>query len=190
MLVWLFITVLMPQQPTPAMPLSRPTPAATPLNTAHSHLPPSATLQPIVAAHYTYSVLGPPTISRATFCYVLRVYHSPALPACTTMYIQSMLAGVDPIMVLAWLKGESEFFTDGGSSLRNHNVGNLRCGSRYCHYKTFADGNWAFLMLMRRYSLVWHRPTIAAIMPIYAPDSNIAARIKEAETLVDRWRAR
>lgn len=184
MALWIFLAALLP----PTMPLSAPTPAAKPTIAALTHTVTSVTAQPIVAAHYTYSVLGPPTISRATFCNVLAVYRSPIAQGCSSYYQQAATAGVDPAMALVWLEEESEYFTDGGSSKANHNWGNLVCGSRYCYYPTYTAGLHAWLMLIRKYALAWHRPTIAAIMPMYAPDSDIQGRIREAERLVDKWR--
>jgi hypothetical protein len=139
-----------------------------------------------------YRVMGSPTISRQTFCNILASYHSPAAGQCNTFYTQGLAYGVDPVMWLAWFKMENEFFTDGGSSLRNKNPGNLRCGSHYCRYASFTDGSAALYKLLKKYATEWHRPTVDLIVPMYAPASdgnNPAWYIATVKKLVNRWRA-
>jgi hypothetical protein len=137
-----------------------------------------------------YFVMGAPSISLSRFCGVLEHYRSPAASQCAIFYNQGVAAGVDPVMWLAFSKMENEFFIDGGSSLPNKNMGNLRCGRSYCRYVSFAAGSAAWYSLIRKYALLWHRPTVDTIVPMYAPASdgnNVSWYIATVKRLVDRW---
>lgn len=143
------------------------------------------------------SVLGPPTLSAAFVNQVLAQAHSPAQGTGAALYQLSKQYGIDDADALAFFQHESLFGTTGVARV-TRSLGNIRCSPGYrCidGYRTYTSWvagyqDW-YALIRHLYIDQWHRNTVAAIVPVYAPTSdgnNVSAYITAVDQAVSTWR--
>lgn len=146
------------------------------------------------------TLLNPPRISLPAFARVLADAGSPARPEAAACYASGLRYGIDPAILLAIFRHESQFATDPNAvTIRaGRNWGALRRGGRayqiangFAWYRTWADGADACAALLARYH-ARGIATIEAAIPIYAPSSDgnkPAAYIAAIRADIGRWQA-
>src|SRR5262249_1613046 len=124
----------------------------------------------------TMAVTASPSVNAH---FIDNILCSNASPACGTgkaMYNDGVQIGIDPVFALAFFKHESSYGKYGIAAL-NKGLGNIRCSSGYvCKggfraYATWEEGYDDWYHLIRYYIDTWHKNTIDAIVPTYAPSS-------------------
>ncbi len=146
----------------------------------------------------SYGLAGPPTISVSVIEGVLARYGSPMAGQGQRIYDLGVAYGIDPAYCLAFFVHESAAGTRGEAVL-THSVGNLRARSGepsrdgYRLYATWEESVTDWYRLIRDvYIGRWGLPTVAEVIPIYAPSSDnndVAAYIADVQSLVTYWRA-
>jgi hypothetical protein len=143
----------------------------------------------------TMAVTASPSISAHFIDSVLCKADSPACGTGTDMYNDGVQAGIDPAFALAFFQHESSFGKY-GIAATNKGLGNIRCSSGYrClngfrAYDSWADGYSDWYQLIHYYVTTWHKTTIDAIVPTYAPSSenDTQGYIDSIKTSVQEWR--
>jgi hypothetical protein len=141
--------------------------------------------------------VGNPSINANFINRVLKQYHSPAQGTGQALYNQGVAYHIDPAYALAFFFEESTFGTQGIAKV-THSLGNIRATSGYASYhgyRTYKSWNEGFQdwyrLMAHQYVDAWGLKTVAAIIPVYAPDTdsnNEAAYIHTVEVAVDSWR--
>jgi len=160
-----------------------------------SLIPPGTPAQGSSASSYT--VVGPPTLGAAFVNHVLAQAHSPAQGTGQALYNLSKQYGIDDAYALAFFQHESQFGTTGVARV-TQSLGNIRCTPGYHCLDGFrAYGSWQagyqdwYALIRNLYVKQWHRRTVAAIIPLYAPSSDgndPASYITAVEQAVTTWR--
>ncbi|MGD9679846.1 MAG: nitrous oxide reductase family maturation protein NosD [Candidatus Obscuribacterales bacterium] len=129
---------------------------------------------------------GTPTISAAKIDEVLREAGSPAakerirdaatgkeLTFGQHLYKLGVEYGIDPAVTLGFFKMESTYGKRGVAH-RTHSLGNIRAGSGYRQYGSFAEGarDWFRLIQDGKHYFRKGRDTVGKIIPKYAPKSD------------------
>jgi len=143
------------------------------------------------------SVVGQPTLSAAFVNQVLAQAHSPAQGTGQVLYALSKQYGIDDAYALAFFQHESLFGTTGVARV-TRSLGNIRCTPGYrCLYGFRAYSSWQagyqdwYALIKNLYIDQWHRRTVSAIIPVYAPESDgndVPAYITAVEQAVTMWR--
>lgn len=143
------------------------------------------------------SVIGPPTLSAAFVNHVLSQAHSPAQGTGQALYALSQQYTIDDAYALAFFQHESLFGTT-GVARATKSLGNIRCTPGYqCidgfrAYRSWQAGyqDW-YALIKNLYVNQWHRSTVSAIIPLYAPASDgndVGAYIAAVDEAVTIWR--
>jgi hypothetical protein len=143
----------------------------------------------------TMAVAATPTVS-ATF--IDKVLCNASSPACGTgnaLYEEGVQYGIDPVYALAFFHHESSFGKY-GIAATNKGLGNIRCSDGYrClngfrAYASWEAGYDDWYKLIRYYIDQWHKTTIDAIVPTYAPSSenDTAGYVASIKAAVTIWR--
>ncbi len=152
------------------------------------------------AARAELPLSSPPRISAATFARVLADAGSPAASEAAACYRAAVAHGIDPAVLLAVFRHESQHGTDPRAvTIRaGKNWGALRSGgwaykvaNGFAWYRTWADGADACAALLARY-VGRGLTTVEAAIPVYAPSSDHntpAAYIAAVRADVARWAA-
>lgn len=152
------------------------------------------------AAGGELTLAAPPRITLATFARVLADLRSPAAVEAPACYAAGVARGIDPSVLLALFRHESQCGTDPNAVTitAGRNWGALRSGGRaykvasgFAWYHTWADGADACAALLARY-VARGLTTVEAAIPVYAPakDRNTpAAYIAAVRADVARWQA-
>ena len=143
----------------------------------------------------TMTVTQNPTINAHFIDAVLCHASSPACGTGQALYDDGVQYGIDPIFALAFFKHESSYGKY-GIAAQNLGLGNIRCSDGYqCNHGFRAYPSWQagyidWYKLISYYVNTWHKNTVDAIVPTYAPTSenDTQGYITSIETSVQEWR--
>jgi len=144
----------------------------------------------------TMTVASSPTITAHFIDIVLCTAHSPACGTGQSLYNDGVQFGIDPVFALAFFKHESSYGKY-GIAHDNLGLGNIRCSDGYqCKhgfraYLSWQAGYLDWFQLIRYYVDTWHKSTVDAIVPTYAPstENDTQGYISAIETAVQEWRS-
>lgn len=170
-----------------------------------------------VSSHFPYtdtvggafSIVGPPTISKATMQEVLcRPRHGAIPPACgyvDQIYAVLVNAGFDPAFWMTFAAKETEFGSTGPGRPPDYNFHNIRCNAwdgggcnrnysgGFSSYDSYMRGvqAWTELMCCRNVYVDRGRVTPEDIIPVYAPsfENDTALYIAQVKKWMTTWRA-
>lgn len=144
------------------------------------------------------AITGKPTITAAFINQVLAHYRSPAGGDGAALYNLGVQYNINPVYALAFFMHESMFGTLGVARV-TLSLGNIRCSAGYAcidgyrAYSSWASGfaDW-YRLIQGVYVNQWHKTTIQAIIPTYAPagdHNNPATYITAVERAVSSWQS-
>src|SRR5579871_5725753 len=144
----------------------------------------------------TMAVTASPSVSARFIDSILCNASSPACGTGQALYDGGTQYGIDPIFALAFFKHESSYGKY-GIAAQNLGLGNIRCSDGYqCNhgfraYLSWQAGYLDWFQLIRYYVDTWHKSTVDAIVPTYAPstENDTQGYISAIETAVQEWRS-
>lgn len=155
----------------------------------------SAPLMTHAISASTMAVTATPTVTATFIDDVLCKASSPACGTGNALYDGGIQYGIDPVYALAFFRHESSYGKY-GIAHDNKGLGNIRCTDGYvCKsgfraYSSWQAGYDDWYSLIRYYVDKWHKTTIDAIIPTYAPSSenDTLGYIAAIKASVNIWR--